>query len=169
MNFGSPTSTGGLIGGVDPAAQSHRVGRQEQVLQQEVGLDLRAQRPDGAERYLQILVEKALLDPALDAGRAIEIAVVDNGRPGAVGLRQDVHHAVDVLPRQVDDRQEERRSRQVRQQAVGIEIGREVALALRHVQPAVEDADLGFARPRDQPLGAEARSAVGGGGSLRRK
>ena len=108
--------------------------------------------PSGTFRSL---LRKPFFDPALHAGRAVEIAVVDDRRAGAVGLRQDVHHAVDVLPGQVDDRQEDRGSRQVRQEAVGIEIGREIALALRHVQPAVEDADLGFARPLDQPLGAE--------------
>ena len=127
---------------VDPGAEAHGIGGQKQVLQQKIGLDLRAQRADDAERYLDVLVEKAFVDPFLHAGHPVEIAVVDDRRPRAVRLRQQIHHAVDVLPRQIDHRQEDRRSRQIGEEPVGIEIGRKVALALGDVQALVEDAHL---------------------------
>ena len=46
---------------------------------------------------LMSLLRKPFFTHLLHAGRAVEIAVVDDGRPRAVGLRQEVHHAVDVL------------------------------------------------------------------------
>ncbi len=44
--------------GVDPRSQPHGVGGEHQVLQQQVGLDLRAHRPEGAERQLDVLVQE---------------------------------------------------------------------------------------------------------------
>ena len=47
------------------------------------------------------------------------------------------------------------------QEAVGIEIGRKVALVLGDVKPAIENLYLGFPRALDQPLGREGGVAVG--------
>ena len=83
---------------MDPGAQPHGVGGQEEVLQEKIGLDLRPQRADYAEGDRQALGEKAALDPAFDAGQAVEVPVVADRWPRRVGLGQKVHQAVDVLP-----------------------------------------------------------------------
>ncbi len=140
---------------MDPGAQPHRFGHQEDVLDQQVGLELGAHRPDGAERQLDVLVEEAVLDPFLGAGRPVEVAIVDDVRPCARRLGQQVHHAVDVLMREVDDRKQQGRARQVGQEAIGIEVGREVALAARHVDALIEELHLGHFRPLHQQGGIE--------------
>ena len=78
-------------GGVDPGAEPHRVGDEHQVLQEQVRLDLGAHRPDGPERQFDVLVEEPALHPFLDAGRAVEVAVVDDRGPAPLRLGQEVH------------------------------------------------------------------------------
>lgn len=63
-----------------------------------------AQRAERAERDFDVLVEEAVLHPLGDSRLGVEVAVVDQSRAMALGLRQEIHQPVDVLAREVDDR-----------------------------------------------------------------
>ena len=102
--------------------QAHRLEGQYQVLEQQIGLDLGPHRTEDPEGDFQVLVEKSALLPAPDAGREVEVAIVDEQRPESVGFGEDVHQGVDVLPRHIDDRQEDRAPLQVGEEAIRVEI-----------------------------------------------
>ena len=138
--------------GVDPGAETHRVRGEHQVLQQQVGLDLGPHRPQRAERQLEVLVEEAGLDPLLHPGGPVEVPVVDDRRAGAFGLGEEVHQAVDVLPRQLHDGEQDRGARLVRQEPVRVEVRREVPVPSWYVDAVVEQLHLGLGRSRDQGL-----------------
>ena len=147
---GVAQQVGRADGGVDPAAQAHRLKGQHQVLEQQVGLDLGAHRTEGPERDLQVLVEKPAADPAPDAGGLIEVPVVDEHRAVAVGLGEHIHQGVDVLPRHVDDRQEDRAPFQVGEEPVRVEVVGEMA---GEIEPLGRHADLRQLGAADHLLG----------------
>ncbi|MFJ5974895.1 hypothetical protein [Streptomyces sp. NPDC093060] len=101
------------------------------------------------------MFQEAVPHPLAHPGGSVEVAVVDERGPGPVRLGEQVHQAVDVLVREVDDRQEDGAARQVGQHAVGVEVGREVAHALGDVQAVVQDPHLGLPSPLDQRAGLE--------------
>ena len=108
---------------------------EHQVLEEEVSLIVGAQRVTGAERHDIVGIDETVgravdtadrlvgdfgskpemaADPGLPVGpaaRAETLPVIDHDRPLTVRLGQDDQQDVDVLPRAVDDRQEDRRSR----------------------------------------------------------
>jgi hypothetical protein len=158
-NCGSPSSTAGEIG---PwiHAPNPSVSAQHEILQQQVGLYRSPHSPHRAERQLDVRVEEAITYPAL-SGNSVEVAVVDNGRPRASRLRKQVHHAVDVLMQKVNNRQQDGCARQIGQKAVGIQIGREVAVPIGYVDAMVEEAHLGVPSSGQKLVSVEEGSAVG--------
>jgi hypothetical protein len=50
---------------------------------------------------------------------------------------------------------------QIGQEAVGVKVRREVAVAVEYVDPVVEDAHLGLPSPDDKLVGVEERGPVG--------
>src|ERR1700722_12714242 len=92
-----------------------------------------------AQRDRQTLVQKAAPLTLLQTGGAIEVPVVDKGRPLSVGLREKKHHAVDVLLGEVDDRQQNCRTRKVGYVLIAAKIA---GAFPRKVQTVIEHADL---------------------------
>src|SRR5207247_11102947 len=89
-----------------------------------------------------VLLWETILHPSLDTRRAVESAIVDQGRSRARWLGEQVHQSVDILMRQVDDRKQQGGTGQIRQEAVRIEIGGKIPLALAHVDAVIEQRHL---------------------------
>ena len=125
---------------VDPAAESHALRHERQILQEQQRLVLRSSLRVDAERNRNVLVQKLRLHPPLAAARQEQIEIVDEHRPLSGLLRQHVEQAVDVLPRHLGDRHEHRAARHIRHVPVPARVGgkraRKIDAAVLHLHLA---------------------------------
>jgi hypothetical protein len=137
------------------ATQAH----QHQVLQQKLGLDLGAHGAEHAERHRNVFVQKAAADPFAHARIQIEIAVVAKRRPMAVRLGQQIHQCVDVLPRYVHNRKQDRGAGYVGQETIRVEI---IGKLPRKIRTSIENLNLRLAGALYQEIWGDGFAGIEG-------
>jgi hypothetical protein len=95
---------------------------------------------------------KSIPHPPGNASRPIEVPIVDKDGTVAVGLRQQKHHAVDVLLANVYDRDEDSAPRQIRDESIAADVERILA---REIKALIQHTYLTLLGEGDEATGIQ--------------
>src|SRR5437588_2708718 len=107
---------------VNPAAQTHRLNGQQDVLDEEVCLYMNAEGAHEAQRNGEIFIQKSALHPLFHTGKSVKVPIIYERWPVSIFLRQQIHHAVNILLCHIDNRHQHCAARNIRNVTVPADI-----------------------------------------------